>query len=57
MAKRAAEGSGQKMRVLYDYLTGTEFRNRVEGLVEAFADMQEDLVSEKRAMQTRWKRR
>lgn len=56
-AKRAAEGSGLKMQVLYDYLTGTEFRNRVEGMLEAFADMQEDLATEKRAMLTRWKRR
>ena len=23
-AKRAAEGSGQKMQLLYDYMTGTE---------------------------------
>jgi hypothetical protein len=56
-AKRAAEGSGQKMQLLYDYMTGTEFRNRVEGLVEAFVDMQDDHVSEKRSTITRWKRR
>lgn len=57
LAKRAAEGSGQKMQLLYDYMTGTEFRNRVQGLVEAFMDMQEDHASEKRATLTRWKRR
>jgi hypothetical protein len=56
-AKRAAEGSGQKMQLLYDYMTGTEFRNRVEGLVEAFVDMQDDHVAEKRSTLTRWKRR
>ena len=56
-AKRAAEGSGQKMQLLYDYMTGTEFRNRVEGLVEAFVEMQEELISEKRTTLTRWKRR
>ena len=56
-AKRAAEGSGQKMRLLYEYMTGTEFRNRVEGLVEAFVEMQEELISEKRTTLTRWKRR
>ena len=57
MAKRAAEGGGQKMQLLYDYMTGTEFRNRVEGLVEAFVEMQEDLTSERRTTLTRWKRR
>jgi hypothetical protein len=57
LAKRAAEGSGQKMQLLYDYMTGTEFRNRVQGLVEAFVDMQDDHTSEKRSTLTRWKRR
>jgi len=56
-ARRAAEGGGQKMQVLYDYMTGTEFRNRVEGLVEAFVEMQEELIVEKRTTLTRWKRR
>lgn len=56
-AKRAAEGSGQKMQLLYEYMTSTEFRNRVEGLVEAFVEMQEELTSEKRTTMTRWKRR
>lgn len=56
-AKRAAEGSGQKMQLLYNYMTGTEFRNRVEGLVEAFVEMQEELASERRTTLTRWKRR
>ena len=57
LAKRAAEGSGEKMQLLYGYLTGTEFRNRVGGVVEAFVEMQEDLHSERRAMMTRWKHR
>lgn len=57
LAKRAAEGSGQKMQLLYDYMMGTEFRNRVEGLVEAFMDMHTDHLSEKRSTLTRWKRR
>jgi hypothetical protein len=56
-AKRAAEGSGRKMQLLYEYMTGTEFRNRVGGLLEAFTDMQADLDSEKRTTLTRWKRR
>jgi len=57
MARRAAEGRGEKMQVLYDYLTGSEFRNRVGGFVEAFKEMQEELDRERRAMMTTWKRR
>ncbi len=55
--KRAAEGSGQKMHILYEYLIGPEFRNRVEGVLEAFVDMREDLDGEKRALLARWKKR
>jgi hypothetical protein len=57
LAKRVAEGRGEKMQMLYEYLTGAEFRNRVGGFVEAFKEMQDDLEREKRAMQTLWKRR
>lgn len=57
LARRTAEGRGEKMQMLFDYLTGTEFRNRVEGFVEAFKQMQDDLESEERAMQTRWNKR
>jgi hypothetical protein len=56
-ARQVAEGRGEKMQMLFDYLTGTEFRLRVEGFVEAFREMDEDLESEKRAMLTRWNRR
>jgi hypothetical protein len=45
------------MQMLYDYLTGTEFRNRVGGFVEAFKEMQEQLDAERRAIMTTWKRR
>jgi len=45
------------MELLYDYLTGTEFRQQVEAIVEGYTQMQEDLQSEKRAIQQRWKKR
>jgi hypothetical protein len=57
LAKRAVEGRGEKMQMLYEYLTGAEFRNRIGGFVEAFREMQDDLDREKRAMLTLWKRR
>ncbi len=56
-ARRAAEGRGEKMQMLYEYLTGAEFKNRVGGFVEAFKEMQEDLEHERMAMQKLWKRR
>ncbi len=48
------ENRGDKMNILYDYLIGNEFRMSVEGIVEDFTRMQEDLLSEQRAMKTLW---
>ena len=51
------ENKGEKMGMLYDYLTGNEFRLQIEAIVEGFTQMQNDLESEKRAMQGVWKKR
>jgi hypothetical protein len=48
---------GDKMSVLYDYLTSAEFRMSVESIVEGFSAMQDGLNKEKRAMQNIWKTR
>ncbi|HWY36059.1 MAG TPA: DUF2130 domain-containing protein [Nitrosopumilaceae archaeon] len=51
------ENKGEKMHMLYDYLIGTEFRQQVEAIVEGFTQMNTDLNSEKRAIESIWKRR
>jgi len=51
------ENKGDKMGMIYDYLTGNEFRLQVEAIVEGFSQMREDLETEKRAMQGIWKKR
>ncbi len=51
------ENKGDKMGMLYDYLTGNEFRLQVEAIVEGFTQMHTDLESEKRAMNSIWKKR
>jgi len=52
-----SENKGDKMGMLYDYLTGNEFRLQIEAIVEGFIQMQSDLDSEKRSMQGIWKKR
>jgi len=42
------------MALIYRYVTGPEFRNRVTAIVEGFRAMKEDLESEKRALQKIW---
>jgi len=51
------ENKGDKMSLLYDFLTSNTFRMQIEAIVEGFTQMQTDLESEKRAMQKIWKMR
>lgn len=54
--KQNQEGKGEKMQILYEYLTGSEFKHRVEAIVEAFGAMQDELEREKRWFNTKWAR-
>lgn len=51
------ENKGDKMHLLYDFLTSNTFRMQVEAIVEGFSQMKADLESEKRSMQRIWKQR
>jgi hypothetical protein len=56
-AKLSAIGKDEKIEVLYGYLSGTEFKQRIEGLVESFISLRENLDQEKRAMEQIWAKR
>ncbi len=56
-ALAATEGRTTKMELLYTYLSGTDFRQRVEAVVEAFTSMKEDLDRERAAMERGWAKR
>jgi hypothetical protein len=51
------ENKGDKMGMLYDYLTGNEFQLQIEAIVEGFTQMKSDLESEQRSMRAIWKKR
>jgi len=51
------ENKGDKMDMLYTYLTSNTFRMQIEAIVEGFTQMKSDLESEKRSMQRIWKQR
>jgi len=53
----ASEGKNEKTEMVYRYLTGSEFRQKIEGIVEAFGSMQGQLLQERRAMEKHWKQR
>jgi hypothetical protein len=56
-ARQASEGQLTKTEMIYQYLTGPRFRQRLEAIVEAFSSMQEDLDKEKRAITKQWAKR
>jgi hypothetical protein len=56
-ARQAADGQQSKMDLVYRYLTGPRFRQRVQAIVEKFAEMQEDLNRERRATMRLWAKR
>ena len=55
--KISQENRGDKMALLYDFLTSNEFRLQMEGIVEGFSLMQLDLAKERSAMASIWKQR
>jgi len=56
-AQNAQANKGDKMEMLYDYLTSTEFRMQIEAIVEGFSSMQDGIARERRAMEKIWKER
>lgn len=51
------ENKGDKMSMLYDFLTSQEFRMQIETIVDGFTQMKSQLEAEKRAFQRQWKER
>jgi hypothetical protein len=49
-ARLINEGQQTKAEMVYQYLTGPRFRQRIEAIVEAFSCMQDDLDKERRAL-------
>ena len=57
MARVVSEGQQTKTEMVYQYLTGPRFRQRVEAIVEAFSSMQEDLDKERKVIMKQWAKR
>jgi len=55
-ARQGALGRETKKDRLYDYMIGPEFRATVEGIALPFHELNEELMAEKRATLTRWRR-
>jgi hypothetical protein len=53
----AQENKGEKMEMLYGFLTSNEFKSQIEAIVDGFTQMQNDLEKERRVTESGWKQR
>lgn len=54
MIKASQVGKNEKMEIIYNYLYGTEFQQRVEAILESFTALQDDIEKEKRWFTLKW---
>jgi len=57
IARQSSEACETKAAMVYQYLTGARFRQRMQAMVEAFTGMQDDLNAERKAIQKQWAKR
>ena len=57
LTRAASEGQETKAQMVYQYLSGPRFRQRIEAIVEAFSAMRIDLESERKAIMRQWAKR
>jgi hypothetical protein len=55
-ARLGAQGRETKVERLYAYMIGPEFRTTLEGIAHPFRELHDELIAEKRATYSRWKR-
>jgi hypothetical protein len=54
---KSQENKGDKMHLLYDYLTGKEFGEQWKAIREGFMKMRMSIIKEREAMERMWKAR
>jgi hypothetical protein len=55
--RNISEGVPEKKDHIYNYITGSEFRQSFQGIVDVFFEMKNDLDSEKNSFNRIWKKR
>jgi hypothetical protein len=55
--RKSDENKGEKMQMLYSYLTGIEFRQQIETIAEGFLSMRNTITKERVQMEKLWKER
>jgi len=56
-AQKKQENKGDKMQMIYEYVTGNEFKEQLKAVVEGFKAMRESINTERIQMEKLWKAR
>ena len=57
MIENSHEGREERLEVVFRYLTSAKFRDKMENIIDAFQLMQDQVAEERRAFESRWKKR
>jgi len=57
LQKRISDQAGDASALLYEFVTGPDFRNRVQSILHTYSSMRTMLEKERRAMHRIWKKR
>lgn len=57
LSKLSSVGKNEKMEIIWNYLSGNEFKHKVEAIVEAFSSMKQDLDRERVVYMKFWAKR
>jgi hypothetical protein len=55
--RNSIAGGNEKKDLIYNYLSGPQFRQRIEAIIESFVTMKHDLDAERRSMEKVWAKR
>jgi hypothetical protein len=55
--KKSEENKGEKMAMLYHFLTSNEFIQHMEAMIEGYSSLREGIVKERMQMEKMWKER
>jgi hypothetical protein len=56
-ATASQENKGEKMQMMYDFLTSIEFKNQMEAIIDGFRSMREGIIRERMQAEKNWKER
>jgi hypothetical protein len=55
--ENSLEGREERLEVVFRYLTSSKFRDKMENIIDAFRMLQDQVTEERRAFESRWKKR